>query len=62
MQCTRKIFNRKRTEQNTLRRLLNEKLHNIFLSSPDDVSVMKEDKVDRTCSTHGRDEKWIKKF
>lgn len=30
-----------------------------FFSSPDAVSVMKEDRVDRACSTHRRDWKWL---
>jgi hypothetical protein len=58
----RRIFRPKREEvERRWRRLHNEELHNLY-GSPNIIRVIKEDEMDGSCSTDGRDEKCVQYF
>jgi len=59
----RRIFGPKReVVAGGWRRLPNEELHD-FYASPNIISnQIKEDEIDRACSTQGRSERWMQNF
>jgi hypothetical protein len=60
----KRIFGPKREEvAGGWRRLHNEKLHKLY-ASPNIIRVrkIKENEMDRTCNTHGKDEKCVLNF
>jgi hypothetical protein len=52
------VFGSERDEDGSWRKLHNDELRNMY-SSPNTVSVIKENEVGGTCGTHGEGERFI---